>query len=97
MNERQTTKRRVAIAAASVVVPLAAVLLAVPHGGALLWLALVGGVAASLLLVELGERHVSLRPMTTRPGTARDHLPVAGQHPMDAEHVVRHFWNQSGA
>lgn len=97
MNERQTTKRRLAIAAASVVVPVAVVLLALPQGGAWLLLALVGGIAASLVLVELGERHVSLRPMTAQPGSARDRLPVAGQHPTDAEHVVRDFWNRSGA
>jgi hypothetical protein len=97
MNERQTTKRRLAIAAASVVVPVAVVLLALPEGGAWLLLALVGGIAASLVLVELGERRVSLRPMTAQPGSARDRLPVAGQHPTDAEHVVRDFWNRSGA
>jgi hypothetical protein len=97
MNDRQTTKRRCAIAAASVVVPLAAVLLALPQGGALLLLALVGGVVASLVLVELGQRHVSLRPTTARPGSAHDRVPVAGEHPTDAEHVVRHFWDRSGA
>jgi len=86
-----------AITASSVVVPLAVVLLALPRGGAWLLLALVGGIAASLVLVELGERHVSLRPTATRPGSAHDPVPVAGQHPTDAEHVVRDFWNRSGA
>lgn len=76
MDDRQTTKRRLALAAASVVVPLAVVLLSLPQGRAGLLLAFVGGVAASLVLVELGERHVSLGPTTAQRGIEHDRVPV---------------------
>jgi hypothetical protein len=42
---------------ASVIIPLAVVVLTLPyHGGLWLLLALAGGAAASVMLVELGER-----------------------------------------
>jgi hypothetical protein len=58
-DDRQEAKRRLAIAAASVVAPLVVVLLSLPLGGRWLLPALVAGVAASLALVELGERYAA--------------------------------------
>jgi hypothetical protein len=54
---------RTAITVASVVAPLAVVVLTLPyHGGLWLLLALAGGAACSLVLVELGERSELARP-----------------------------------
>lgn len=57
MDDGRTKRLRWAIAVASVVVPLAVVVLTLPyHGGLWLLLALAGGAAASIVLVELAER-----------------------------------------
>jgi hypothetical protein len=56
-DDRQAAKRRLAIAAASVVAPLVVVLLSLSPGGRWLLPALVAGVLVSLALVELGERY----------------------------------------
>jgi hypothetical protein len=56
MGERKRTQAW-AIAVATVVLPVAVVLLALPfHGGLWLLLALAGGTSASLVLVELAAR-----------------------------------------
>jgi hypothetical protein len=57
VDDRRKTKQRWALATGSVVIPVAVVLFSLPfHGGLWLLLALAGGVAASLVLVELGAR-----------------------------------------
>jgi hypothetical protein len=49
-------------ATASVIIPLAVVVFTLPyHGGLWLLLALAGGAAASVMLVELGERSDAAR------------------------------------
>jgi hypothetical protein len=59
MDDRHTTRRRLTIAAASVVVPLATVVLALQQGGLWLLAALAVGVTGSLVLVEVGERYAA--------------------------------------
>jgi hypothetical protein len=56
---QQARTRRLAIVAASVVAPLAAVLFSLSQGGSWLLPALVAGVCATLVLVELGERYAT--------------------------------------
>jgi hypothetical protein len=59
VDDRRTSTRQWAIAAASAVVPLAVVLFSLLQGLPWILLALVGGVAASLVLVELGQRYTA--------------------------------------
>jgi hypothetical protein len=59
VDDRRTSIRQWAIAAASAVIPLAVVLFSLPHGDLWAALALVGGVAASLVLVELSQRYTA--------------------------------------
>jgi hypothetical protein len=59
VDDRRTSIQQWAIAAASAVLPLAVVLFSLPHGGLWILLALVGGVAASVVLVELGHRYTA--------------------------------------
>jgi hypothetical protein len=57
VTEHRRAQRRWLIAGASVVVPVAVVLFALPfQGGIWLLLALAGGTAASVALVELADR-----------------------------------------
>lgn len=63
MDDRRKRRLRWAITLGSVIVPLAVVVLSLPyHGGLWLLLALAGGAAASVILVELGERRDDVGP-----------------------------------
>ena len=63
MDDRRKRRLRWVIALGSVIVPLAVVVLSLPyHGGLWLLLALAGGAAASVILVELGERRDAAGP-----------------------------------
>jgi glycopeptide antibiotics resistance protein len=59
VDDRRTSARQWAVAAASAVVPFAVVLFFLPQGLPWILLALVGGVAASVALVELGQRYTA--------------------------------------
>lgn len=73
LDEHRRSRLRWVSATASVIIPLAVVLLALPyHGGMWLLLALVGGVAASIVLVELAER-TNVAP--AEPEAEVTHLP----------------------
>jgi hypothetical protein len=64
LDERRRSRLRWVSAMASVIVPLAVVVFTLPyHGGLWLLLALAGGAAASVMLVELGERSDGAAPV----------------------------------
>jgi hypothetical protein len=74
MDDRRKRRLQWGVALASVVLPLAIVVLSLPyHGGLWLLLALAGGAAASIVLVELGERSdARAKPENTYlPGSLR--------------------------
>lgn len=75
MDERRRSRLRWVSAAASVIVPLVVVVLTLPYqGGLWLLLALAGGAAASVMLVELGERSDAAR---AKPEAEATRLPTS--------------------
>jgi hypothetical protein len=73
LDDRRRSRLRWVSATASVIIPLAVVVLALPYqGGLWLLLALVGGVAASIVLLELAERN-NVAP--AEPEAEVTHLP----------------------
>lgn len=75
MDDRRKSRLRWVSAAASVIIPLAVVVFSLPYqGGLWLLLALAGGAAASVMLVELGERSDAA---PSEPEAEVVHLPTS--------------------